>query len=379
MKLSIGFTGDIAFSEYTKEFYKNKEAIDKNIYEFLNQNDYNILNFESPVTESTITSKNSLAHKSNPETIPFIKNNIKNPILSLANNHMMDFGPKGMVDTLNYIEKEKIDYIGAGRNSEDATKYLILGDDIKVGVLSFQYKNYRISTENTPGPAHEKHIKLINKKIKELKKKVDWVVVVYHGGEEFLNTPMPYTRRKLRKLLNAGADIVVAHHPHTVQGYEKIGSKMIFYSLGNFIFDTEFQRAQTGTERGMLIRLIFDKKSFTYESLSIAKNRDEDKLIAKKSDINFKNIKPTYRKDWKSEARRLTQVKENKKELRKYRKHFSISNLYIEKAECENLIPFEDLIKNNYIEELENEIVFSKTNIIVRKLKRIYRKLKNTN
>src|SRR5574344_644475 len=118
MKISIGFTGDIAFSEYTKELYKNKNAIDKNLYKFLNENDYNVLNFESPVTESTLTKKNSLAHKSDPGTLSFIKENIKNPILSLANNHMMDFGPKGLLDSIKYIKEVKIPIIGAGNNQE---------------------------------------------------------------------------------------------------------------------------------------------------------------------------------------------------------------------------------------------------------------------
>ena len=69
--------------------------------------------------------------------------------------------------------------------------------------------------------------------------------------------------KKLKKLLSFGADIIVAHHPHTVQGYEKINNKMIFYSLGNFIFDTDFQRAQKGTDKGIVLKIEFTKDEFS--------------------------------------------------------------------------------------------------------------------
>ena len=83
MKLSIGFTGDIAFSEYTKNLYKTPKKIDKKIYEFFKNNDYNVLNFESPVTESNLTKKAALTHKSNLGALEFIKKEIKKPIFLL--------------------------------------------------------------------------------------------------------------------------------------------------------------------------------------------------------------------------------------------------------------------------------------------------------
>lgn len=380
MKISLGFSGDIAFSEYTKLWYQEPEKIDKDIYKIFKYNDYNILNFESPITLSTITNKNSLAHKSTPDALSFIKNNINNPVLSLANNHMMDFGPKGLLDTIRYIKKEKIPFIGAGKNSDKATDYIILDKDVKIGILAAQYKDYMIATETSPGPAQNKHFKLIKKKIKELKNKVDWVVMVYHGGEEFINCPMPYTRKLYKKFLSWGVDIVVGHHPHTVQGYEKVKNKMIFYSLGNFIFDTEYQRAQKGTDEGLLLRLNFTKDDYTYEYVSLIKDRENDRLIiSEKPNKHFKNIALSYHKDWKKEARRFSEIKEAKTKLREYRSMFSISNLYIEKANCENLMPFDELVKKNYIKDLDNPPVFRKSNIFVRKLRRIYRKLMKAN
>lgn len=379
MKLSIGFTGDIAFSEYMKDFYKDKSNIDKQIYNFLNNNDYNVLNFESPITLSKVTAKEYLAHKSDPKSLKFIKENIKNPILSLANNHMMDFGRKGLSDTLEHIAKEDLSFIGAGKNSEEAVKYVIFGDEVKVGVLALQYKDYKVAGSNLIGTSHEKHKRLIKKKIKELKKEVNFIVLVYHGGEEFINTPMPYTRRKLKRMLSWGADIIVCHHSHTVQGYEKIGNKMIFYSLGNFIFDTEFQRAQEDTDKGMLLRLIFTKNSYTYDTLFIANDRENDKLVSKGKNNDFRNIKISYRKNFKREARRFDDIRKRQKKLKNYRSKYSVSDLIFEKNDLQKLVSFQELVKKNYIKELDNKLVIKERNKIVVVFDRLLYLLRNIN
>ena len=373
--MKIGFTGDIAFSEYTKDVYKSPKALDTKIYDFLNKNDYNILNFESPITESNLTKKAALTHKSSFEALDFIKDKINNPVLSLANNHMMDFGQKGLLDTLKHVKNAKLPFLGAGKNEEEATKYIILGKEIKVGVIAVQYKDYMIATSDAPGTAQNKHFKIVKRKIKELKEKVDWVVMVYHGGEEFINTPLPYTRKLYKKFLKWGADIVVAHHPHTVQGYEKVGKKMIFYSLGNFIFDTDFQRAQYGTDEGVLISIEFTKDDYSFDKLLLKKDRDENQLQVIKRNIHFKDIAENYSKDWKKEARRLRNVNEKKKELKKYRNQFLINNLYIEKANIDNMCSFDMLVKKYYGEDLDQTPEFKHTNRIVRK----FRRLKNAN
>lgn len=379
MKLSIGFTGDIAFSEYTKNLYKTPEKIDKKIYEFFKNNDYNVLNFESPVTESNLTKKAALTHKSNLGALEFIKKEIKKPILSLANNHMMDFGPKGLLDTLKYVEKANLPFIGAGKNEDEATKYLILGDDVKVGIFSVQYKDYYVASKDKPGPAHNKHFEIVKQKIKELRSKVDWIVMVYHGGEEFVNVPMPYTRKLYKKFLKWGVDVVVAHHPHTVQGYEKVKNKMIFYSLGNFVFDTNFQRAQYGTDEGMLISLEFTKTDYKFKNLPIKINREAGTIDSKNKSLYFKDISTNYNKLWKISARKLYKINSNKKELKKYRNQFSISNLYIEKANIEKVVPFDELIKDNYIKELDTIPKVKAKNKVVRKFNRVSNKLKTAN
>ena len=203
--------------------------------------------------------------------------------------------------------------------------------------------------------------------------------MVYHGGEEFVNVPMPYTRKLYKKFLKWGVDVVVAHHPHTVQGYEKVKNKMIFYSLGNFVFDTNFQRAQYGTDEGMLISLEFTKTDYKFKNLPIKINREAETIDSKNKSLYFKDISTNYNKLWKISARKLYKINSNKKELKKYRNQFSISNLYIEKANIEKVVPFDELIKDNYIKELDTIPKVKAKNKVVRKFNRVSNKLKTAN
>ena len=275
---------------------------------------------------------------------------------------MMDFGRKGLNDTLENIRKREMKCIGAGRNIDEATEYVILGTDVKIGIIAFQYKDHLIATGNESGTAHDKHKNRIKKQIQKLKKLVDWVVVVYHGGDEFINVPMPYTRRKLRRMLRWGANIVVAHHPHTVQGYEKIKDKMIFYSLGNFIFDTDYQRAQAGTEYGELLRIKFTKDNYSFENLNLYNDREKDKLVVGTPYEHFKEIKSGYHKMWKKEAKKFKTIKTNKKALAVYRKHYSVKELYIEKVECKNYMDFDKLVKKHSFDGMNILAYYKKGN-----------------
>lgn len=319
-KIKIGFTGDIAFDEYTTDYYNKPEKIDKKLLDFLNDNDYNVIDLESPVTLHDETEKESLMHKLEPKHVDYIKKIIKNPIAVIANNHMMDYGKQGLLDTLKNLKQKKVEYIGAGKNVDEASKYIVLGNDVKVGVIAIQYKDYYIATEENPGPFHDSYLKLLKQRINEMKSEVDWVVVVYHGGEEFLSVPMPYTKKLLKKILKFGADVIVAHHPHVVQGYEFIGKKAIFYSLGNFIFDTDFQRAQRFTDSGVLLSLEFTKDSFdfVYKLLNIDRKKEKINLYEGKTKFN-EISKKKYKKMWVKEAIRIREISNNKKKLRKTR------------------------------------------------------------
>ena len=310
-KIKIAFTGDLSFSGY----FRGKEREDiltPEVKKFLDDSRWTVINLESPVTDSGDTEKERLAHKCDEAAVDFILDIFAAPVVSLANNHMMDFGEKGLADTMKSLDRAGIQRLGAGRNIDEAARPVILeSDGFRVGILAFQYKKTGTAGKNSAGPLHDSQKSIIRKTIKNLKKTADRVVVVYHGGEEFLHTPMPYNRKQLQKYISWGADAVVAHHPHTVHGYEFYRGKYIFYSLGNFIFDTDYQRVQKDSEDGMLLKLVFDPDSekVEFQNLPIRINRDNQTVAAREKDPYFRDINHMdYESFWAEEAVRKKSV-----------------------------------------------------------------------
>ena len=140
-----------------------------------------------------------------------------------------------MVDTIKYLKKAEISYFGAGKNENEARKPAIIEKSrVKVAFLGYTY-TYKAS-KNTPGcPILEE--KIIKEDIHNLKDKVDFIVVSFHDGIEYSDYPTPHRVKLARKAIDWGADIVLGHHPHVLQGVERYKQGFIAHSLGNFISD----------------------------------------------------------------------------------------------------------------------------------------------
>lgn len=386
-KFSIGFTGDLGFSGYFAGAYDKPDLLDNNLKTFFKENDATVINYENPITACRITKKKRLAHRSDPHALDFVKATFNNPVLSFANNHLMDYGYIGMIDTIENTEAAGIPYIGAGRNVDDASKMIVLGSDVKIGIMSMQYKKYMVANDVHGGPFHEKFDFYIKKRIEEFKNKVDWLVLVYHGGDEFLYSPMPYIRKQLKKYLDWGCDIIVAHHPHVVQGYEYFGNKAVFYSLGNFIFDTDYQRAQDGVDKGMLLRINFTKDNFTFENMPTFIDTSNRTVSQGVSDPHFIDIgKVNYTALWTSEAARKPLVMKNAAELKE--QEFEEKQILAEKeslrveqlkrAHIMNLIKknlADDSDLDNFDENNEEEESKPTKKSFYKKLRSAYRKI----
>ena len=140
-------------------------------------------------------------------------------------------------------------------NIQEAARPLLFDEAGGIGLFSVGYRRgCKPADTNRAGCLLWNDMERIQKNIDEIKKTCHWCVIVCHGGEEFTSLPSSYTRDRYHKFLEMGADIVVAHHPHVPMNYETVGEKVIFYSLGNFIFDTDYQRAQYNTEHGILVK-----------------------------------------------------------------------------------------------------------------------------
>jgi poly-gamma-glutamate synthesis protein (capsule biosynthesis protein) len=145
----------------------------------------------------------------------------------------MDYGPLALYDTMSILEKHGISHMGAGKNLEEACKPLIYEiKGLKVAFLAFTYAY--LAKKKRPGccPCD---LDFIQKQIRAVKHTVDLVIVSIHTGIEYVDYPDRYTISLFRGAVDAGANLVLGHHPHVVQGLEMYGNALICYSLGNFI------------------------------------------------------------------------------------------------------------------------------------------------
>ncbi len=281
--LSFVITGDIGFDKYMKDAYKKEDLLDKEVLDFLRLSDHLMVNVEGPLSGANLHKEtdgaSKLKHSMDAGVADFLKK-IGADIWNINNNHIMDEGPEGLKCTLDAAKEKCAVTIGAGINIDEASKPLIYPDAGGIGFVSVGYERAcRKADKETPGCLNFSDIDIVEARIKEVKKTCKWCVVIAHDGEEFTALPSPYTRERYLSYLDFGADIVVAHHPHVPMNYETVGEKVIFYSLGNFIFDTDYQRSQFNTEKGILLKVSFDLTGFKYEPFGIKIDRDNERVV----------------------------------------------------------------------------------------------------
>jgi hypothetical protein len=152
----------------------------------------------------------------------------------LANNHSMDFGLQGLTHTRQLLSERGIPSVGAGLDSLEACRPFITQiGGVRLAVVNATEGEEGRSVDGGPGVADLDQDRLIQQ-IEALQEQVDVIVAILHGGREFVPAPPPYVQRIYRALVNAGADLVVGHHPHVPQGVEVYQGRPIVYSLGNF-------------------------------------------------------------------------------------------------------------------------------------------------
>lgn len=280
---SVTFTGDIGFDKYMDGKWSDRDFLDKDVREYLLDTDHLCVNVEGPLCppkkKISDTGAESLLHTMNPEAVTFL-DDIGADIWNICNNHIMDAGSSGIEETLALAKEHNTRTLGAGMNISEASEPCILDGSGGIGMIGVGYQRAcRKADEETSGCFSWSDLELIEAKIREIKEKCRWCVVVAHAGEEFTSLPTPYTRDRYLKYLEMGADIVIGHHPHVPMNYELVGNKAIFYSLGNFVFDTDYQRAQFNTEYGVFVKIRFGVDDFSFEPFGIKIDRQTGRII----------------------------------------------------------------------------------------------------
>ncbi len=276
----IVFTGDIGFDKYMNGMWNDDALLSEEVRSFVEECDHLVVNVEGPLMDLTDSKPSdgvaALRHSMDSKVGEFL-NQIGADVWNICNNHIMDEGVKGLEETLAAAKRCKAATLGAGMNIADASKPFIFEEAGGVGLVAVGYERAcRKATEDTPGCLNWSNMEAVKSAICEVKKRCRWCVVVAHDGEEFTALPSPYVRDRYMKYLDMGADIVVAHHPHVPMNYETVGEKVIFYSLGNFIFDTDYQRSQHNTDKGVLLKIAFSEEGYDFEPMGIRIDRNTE-------------------------------------------------------------------------------------------------------
>ena len=178
-------------------------------------------------------------------------------VAGLANNHIRDQDDRGVLSTIEALDAAGVASVGAGRDLEEAERMLVHQVcDFKLGVWALAEKEFNLATTTRPGSSWFRPVESALR-VPELREQVDFLLLYVHAGHEYMTVPSPRIREAYRRFIDAGADAVVAHHPHVVQGLEAYGGGWIFYSLGNFLFDPPRFSYDGGrnTDWGLMVRL----------------------------------------------------------------------------------------------------------------------------
>ncbi len=280
---SIVFTGDIGFDRYMDKKWEDENLIAGEVLSFLHSGDHVAANVEGPILDvpanTTTEGAAQLMHTMNPGAVNVLKK-MHADIWNICNNHIMDAGEEGMEATLTEAAHAGVKTLGAGMNIEEASKPLILDEAGGIGLIGVGYqRGCKPAGHDKAGCLNWSDYDLIETRIRAIKKTCRWCVIVSHGGEEFTSLATPYTRDRYLKYLEMGADVIIGHHPHVPMNYETVGDKLIFYSLGNFIFDTPYQRAQFNTQYGLLVKLNFTKEAVSFDALGIEIDREKEHVV----------------------------------------------------------------------------------------------------
>ena len=289
---SIVFTGDIGFDRYMDRKWEDENLLSQPVLDFFHSADHTVANVEGALIDAVDDgSRGVFFHSMNPEATSVLKK-MHADIWSIGNNHTMDAGREGVLSTKKIAADMGCMTMGAGMNEIEASEPVYLDEAGGIGMFNVSYMAECIpATATEPGIFRWDDMALIEKRIKEIKSKCRWCVIVSHGGEEFTSLPSPYTRDRYLKFLELGADVVVGHHPHVPENYELFDNgKAIFYSLGNFIFDTNYQRVHLYTDLGVLLKLIFTEEKLDFEAIGIQIIRGDERIdIAPLPDV-FTNV-----------------------------------------------------------------------------------------
>jgi poly-gamma-glutamate synthesis protein (capsule biosynthesis protein) len=243
-----GFVGD-QIAKYGVNFPFAKVA------PTLQKADIAFANLETPVSIRGKAAEKTFAFRSKPSVLGGLTYAGIDGV-SLANNHILDFGEDAMLDTLLHLDRNKIGHTGAGKDVDEAFKpytKTVKGKKIAIlGVSRVLSGPSWYAGNNKPGAASAYTLQPMLTAIQKMSKENDYTIVYIHWNEEFKDYPETYARTLAKQMIDSGADIILGAHSHCLMGIEYYKNKPIYYSLGNFVFN----RSTRGGEKTLHSMLV---------------------------------------------------------------------------------------------------------------------------
>jgi len=302
-EICILVVGDLAFPGLPSIQTHTFDGLYANdVLEALHDKDISSANLECPLTTiNNPISKSGPNLSAYPKAVEALKL-AKFDVAILANNHIMDHGETALQETISVCEKADLKTVGVGANLEAA--YHPLHIEVKghrIAFLAFAEEEFSCATSETPGAA-KLDLAMAGTVIRETKKRADLVIVSVHGGNEFYPVPSPRIQSWYRFLVECGADAVIGHHPHTVQGIEIYKNVPIVYSLGNFIFPAKTKLPKCWYE-GLLLRLTIGRNRICGVELFPCKQ-----VVSGDNNIRIELLKGQARERFSKRLDRLTEI-----------------------------------------------------------------------
>ena len=304
MKIVIG--ADTVPTELSEKMFIDGDAraLFTDVLDVLKSSDRAIVNLECALTDSDGAIKK---FGPNLKASPKCVNGLLNAGITdcaLANNHVFDFGEKGLTDTMQALKDAKIGYFGVGQDCSDSRKpYFIEQDGKKIAIVNVCEHEYTYAIEDRMG-ANPFDPFITMQDIRDAKAKADFLIVLYHGGKEHCRYPSPRLINACREMVNNGADAVLTQHSHCIGCYENFKGAHILYGQGNFHFAIDDKDEMWKT--CLLVEFsISDKMEIKFYPivcngylLSIAKGDLAVKLMQEFEKRNAQMLNGEWKKGW---------------------------------------------------------------------------------
>ena len=224
------------------------QATASQIWKPLEGTDIVVANLEAPITNRTIARENKRYNlKTGSEILDLFDSRF---VLGLANNHILDYGERGLLDTIEALDSQNIPHAGGGCNLEQARRPAVVNvAGVTIGVVCAADPRFQPATNSSAGtfPAHPG---LLRETIQEVRQRVDVVVVSIHTGTEFLSVPSPMQLRLSELCIEEGVTVVNFHHAHCVSGILKNEQGVVFFGTGNYVFPYTIPRGFSPWKKG---------------------------------------------------------------------------------------------------------------------------------